>query len=707
MKTPLNIDLKDMLVRFSCANLALLAFLLFSFTAQIQAITQNDVDCANAGGTGGTCNYDPTECSTQDGGSGTGPDAGDGSGSGKIWNSGLQEPYIVEQFAIELLKNIATKTNVDPSETVTKQHVLALVSFAHVEGGDTANSDNFNPFNSGWPDKELLDGAHSVSGVQSFKSFDAGVEATARHMTTGVQSRLGGVLSKKDTSASDFFKTLLNFRPYNGKAQKSWAQPPPALSYYLSALNSVKNNYKDYASLRLGAGHNGEREPSKLDSSIGIDSGTSTDSPSDPTAGDTSGGCNNQCPTVSANSGGKVIAIDPGHGPSKTIKDSETGLNMVEQPGGPGEMKHVWNVSQIMKKDLESAGYKVVLTKKDINDEVTFRGRANIVDQSGAVLALSIHGDSSLQHSGEVYPQRVGDYRGKGSDKTEFKLDDVAKDSQKYSEIFVKQRKEVSKKDVELKHTSFDTRGGGMEPGNIPMVQLFSKTPWVYNEKKQPFDDDEYAKELVASVKEAVPLSATEKAKNSQDTNTTAGNTGVTSDPTSCSQASGTAQAAVQKAIEYSWPTYHKAPYFTFKPSYRKAIDKAISKGEYVGGGIHPGIDCGGFVTRVMRDSGADPNYNWGPKSGKEGNTFAQRDYMNAHPGKYKKLSVKSTKDLEPGDIAINDTHTYMFVGSQPNFKGDAASASWSSTGLSWRTPMASSASDFANYTWYRLKSGG
>jgi hypothetical protein len=105
-----------------------------------------------------------------------------------------------------------------------------------------------------------------------------------------------------------------------------------------------------------------------------------------------------------------------------------------------------------------------------------------------------------------------------------------------------------------------------------------------------------------------------------------------------------------------------------------------------------------------MRDSRADPTYNES-----NGNTISQQAYLDAHPEKYQKLTnVNGTADLHPGDIAINDVHTYMYVGSQPGFNGNSASASFSSTGESWRAPMASNAYGFGGeFTWYRLISGG
>jgi len=172
----------------------------------------------------------------------------------------------------------------------------------------------------------------------------------------------------------------------------------------------------------------------------------------------------------------------------------------------------------------------------------------------------------------------------------------------------------------------------------------------------------------------------------------------------------------MQTILNYAWPDYHNAPYCPEKDAYKTAIQSASNNGQYIGGtctigGTWPGVDCGAFVTRVMIDSGTDPGYNYGGKlSAGAGNTIAQQQYLDQQvaAGKYTKLSnVNSTSDLQPGDIAINDVHTYIYVGQLPGFNGNSASASFSSTGESWRAPMASNAYGFGGeFTWYRLKAG-
>ncbi len=179
---------------------------------------------------------------------------------------------------------------------------------------------------------------------------------------------------------------------------------------------------------------------------------------------------------------------------------------------------------------------------------------------------------------------------------------------------------------------------------------------------------------------------------------------------------SGGAFFDVAKA--YSWPSYHAAPYCVMKPEYAAAVTAALAriksgKNDFVGGGDstvstatkagdcsggHAGIDCGGFVTRVFRDSKADPNYN-----NNTGGVADQYAYVAAHPSLYKRISnPKVPSDLQPGDIYYSQSlgHTYIYVGSLGYPKNNAVSASYSI----WRTPMASNidSSDVQSGIWYQ-----
>jgi N-acetylmuramoyl-L-alanine amidase len=397
-------------------------------------------------------------------------------------------------------------------------------------------------------------------------------------------------------------------------------------------------------------------------------------------------GCSSEQTANAAN--GDTIVIDPGHGPNKTTVDAETGLKMVESNNTP-EVQDVWDVAQLAKHLLESDGYKVVLTKKSVGDDVTFRDRAQTADSNNAALALSIHGDPGLGNNGEIYAQQVGLYRGSGSNRTVFSSESTATKSQQYADVFKQERQKIEGGSIVVKvNDSFSGRAG-MEPGNIPMVQLFSKTPWVYNEAKMPFSKTDYAKGLVNSVEKIVKPKGGHTQQDAAE-----------GDTASACAPSGSIAAAVQLAMQYSWAD---GPHGTkMKSNYAAAVAAARAKGDYVGGLALPGIDCGGFITTVMHNSGADPQYNE-----KKGGTEIQQAYMDHHPEKYRKLgAVSSTKDLLPGDIAINSGHTFMYVGPQsdhPNFKGDQASAS-----LDTRAPSAETLGVYPGhsdgpFTFYRL----
>jgi hypothetical protein len=251
-------------------------------------------------------------------------------------------------------------------------------------------------------------------------------------------------------------------------------------------------------------------------------------------------------------------------------------------------------------------------------------------------------------------------------------------------------------------------RDASVDPGVAAQTVQISAFPTRYNDHKEQAQSilDTYwesapAVPVVISVTSGTPPAGTEDAA--------CGNTITASGP------------LLQLVVKYALPDYHKAPYvdpypsgkseltkdtwpYKIKKEYYQAVVDAQARGDYVGGGQYPGVDCGGFVTLLMRNSGTDPNYN-----ARKGNVVAQRAYLNDHPELYDKITTaKTVNDLKPGDIWINDdaSHTYMFVGSINGFHGNSASASFSTTGQSWRVPMASNAGDIEGITWYRKKGG-
>jgi hypothetical protein len=155
---------------------------------------------------------------------------------------------------------------------------------------------------------------------------------------------------------------------------------------------------------------------------------------------------------------------------------------------------------------------------------------------------------------------------------------------------------------------------------------------------------------------------------------------------------------------QYAWPEYRRAGSAgatTPTDAYRDAVSRAQAAKRYVGGGpSYPGIDCGGFVTTLIVDSGFDKNYNYESLVSKgAGYTIKQEQWLKAN---WKTLDPTDATDRQPGDVAINDSHTYIFVG--PDVFPDhypIASAS-----LNERSPMRggeSVVSTSHNYfRWYR-----
>ena len=165
---------------------------------------------------------------------------------------------------------------------------------------------------------------------------------------------------------------------------------------------------------------------------------------------------------------------------------------------------------------------------------------------------------------------------------------------------------------------------------------------------------------------------------------------------------SGDAGALQSLVLEYAWPEYYSPPYIERKPAYAEAIAHRIAQGKYVGGTVNgaAGIDCGGFVTTLMQESGFAPNYN---SAG--GNTAAQESWVRANG--WTLLNPSGTIDtsiLQPGDVAFTTGHTFVYVGDIPGFGSQIASASYGDS--SARAPMAGHESlTFGNGTtvrWYR-----
>lgn len=147
----------------------------------------------------------------------------------------------------------------------------------------------------------------------------------------------------------------------------------------------------------------------------------------------------------------------------------------------------------------------------------------------------------------------------------------------------------------------------------------------------------------------------------------------------------------------YAWPKF-KGLDIKATQAYESAVRTSLGQGLYVGGIAHRGIDCGGFVTLLVRDSGYEKGYNF---DGRGGPTSTQEQWMRQHWQPLGSSSSINAGTLQPGDVAINSTHTFIYVGDVPGFDAKIASAS-----LDERAPMADNQQSPTQpgYNWYRKK---
>ncbi|HSX16756.1 MAG TPA: N-acetylmuramoyl-L-alanine amidase [Patescibacteria group bacterium] len=620
-----------------------------------------------------------------------------GNSNAGSWNSGVTAPYILESMMIEALKDIAAKRGVEASKTVTQEHVIALVAFAIGEGGDINNNDIFNPLNTGINAPDLASTAHNASGLQSFKSFDAGVEALGRVMTGNNQRRLSDILIRPESSAEDFMKALTYYQNYPGN--KLWAeasQPPHQDSYYKERLDLVaqtRSNYNFYAALQIGLPEFEQKTKKTAPEKLQFHPAGSAAPPASSQSGAGGDGGSTACTCAAGGAAaGKnnVIVIDPGHSGDnstqknggKAVIDPATQLRDYDYPNVP-EIDDVFHVSQKVQAKLTADGYKVLMTKDSARADASFRQRADLANNNHAALALSIHDDTSLEFdkgNNFVYVQKVGLHRDL-DDGTQIKFGTkpaagsqaVADLSAQYGAAFTEARTAAEGHKVSITDASIH-RDSNFSPGNIWMVQLFSDVPWIYNEAGgrsagqgglSEADQTKYANGLIAAVEKAVPIT---KSTTSNSDGNSAG----------CQAASD--GSIVKEAARLAWPSgshgqYKKdatQAYQTTEPSPKGAGFTSDSAGD-------PSFsDCGVFVATVMRSSGADPDY-------QRRGTAVQLKYLQSSP-KFVEVrepgnkDISSTKYLAPGDIMVTTSgvgHTYIYSGKQASGGKDAYSGSY------------------------------
>lgn len=170
-----------------------------------------------------------------------------------------------------------------------------------------------------------------------------------------------------------------------------------------------------------------------------------------------------------------------------------------------------------------------------------------------------------------------------------------------------------------------------------------------------------------------------------------------------CSSGSGGSSELQNYTLKYAWKELKHNPRKERTPDYTNAISTAVNEGRYVG---EEGIDCGGFVTTLLYDSGFDKTYN---KDAKGGPTYEQEAWAKANwqrlgaaNGTYEPDGSKFTEDkLQPGDVAFSLGHTWIYVGEINGFESKYASAS---QGI--KAPSAGEEGFFYDQNvWYRKKS--
>ena len=184
-----------------------------------------------------------------------------------------------------------------------------------------------------------------------------------------------------------------------------------------------------------------------------------------------------------------IIVLDPGHsGTSLTTIDPETQIRDEEYLNVP-ETINCFDVALRLKDKLEAAGYTVLMTKQNALDTVTKRERADVANNSGAALAVSIHTSGhSFGTYGEIFVQTLTSYRENiYGQRIYFTDPSVAALSAAYGQIFETERRKIEGPSVLVDvDTKWEARG--LAPGNIPIVQLFSKVPWILTEAGVPAD---------------------------------------------------------------------------------------------------------------------------------------------------------------------------------------------------------------------------
>lgn len=196
--------------------------------------------------------------------------------------------------------------------------------------------------------------------------------------------------------------------------------------------------------------------------------------------------------------------------------------------------------------------------------------------------------------------------------------------------------------------------------------------------------------------------------KYKDDKSLTSSKTSAKGTSASCSSASSGDVGKLQDlTLKYAWSEGGHGT--DRKPDYATAIGKAESEGRYVGS--YHGVDCGGFTTTLIYDSGFDTTYNHNAKiSDGAGYTGVQKAWaeenwqrLGTANGTYEPDGGTFTDDkLQPGDVAFSPGHTWIYVGELGGFGSKYASASYGEKAPA----VAGEGFGYNSPTWYRKKGG-
>jgi N-acetylmuramoyl-L-alanine amidase len=571
--------------------LTVLCLVVLVGSQQASAFSTNDFDCTNLG----TCFYDPAACANS-GSTSTGAiDAVTATGK-SAWNSTAQPPYYMEELVINILQDLAQTLNVPQSDTVTQQHVIAMIAWAQAEGGNIANSNAFNVWNMGFlssNSKLYVGGGGAGDGSSdSFVSFNAAVQAYAIELTGSYQSRIGAILSRPNSSPEQIFHAIAYPQSTSGNQIWAAADPTTYINSMEGGLNAVKQNYGQLASVVLGPGEENTHHipTSELQFSAGSGSNDAATASSDDSG---SGGGNCSCPNSSggssaptdasdstASGSGPTIVLDPGHATKANEAVDPATNEPVFDYSNPIEQQQVWDMAQDLKTKLTAAGYNVLITKSSEDDTNTnLKERAEVGNRAKAALGVSLHTTPGSRTVGnDVFNPVVGEYLVKVNGQHDvYTNSDLASTDQSDAQAMVGTLNQAES-GVTFKSGGYAQiygpitreQNGITMRGTMLVTQYFATVPWVYVEQYQDAGGgrtsksamQDYETGVLNGIKKIVPPTTTTSGNDNSATDSASSGCPNTSSSADCSSAAGDTkilcQAKQYLGIYYEWGGGHQ-----------------------------------------------------------------------------------------------------------------------------------------------------